>query len=379
MTTPNVHTFEDPARVAFHQNERRTQRTLHVEWSGNSLKFSVYSSLFDVEDAGTSNVKRDDVEMIIREITDLFKQIGGRRYTSTEGRLSQILNLKGIGASLYSDLIPTHLSRHCETWKDGDVVGVSSNEDWIPWELLHDGFGFWGERFNLFRLPRLPANEVVMPRRPGEPRDTTMPPRLVHVIGGDLTEEQVSHSRTAFEVLRNSVQVCELLHKMVGEVVVAFRAADVIHFSCHGHNGPLRLQTCLEDDPSVCLTRKTLRAADIQLPRGAVVFANACNSAKPELTVGNFVSFGWEFYLHGVSTYIGTIGAVPVDGAFSFAAEFYELLLKEARGSAFLAFDQLRSRCGKAGELPIRVLYAYYGNPSDSCNLFSQKESGNGD
>jgi hypothetical protein len=52
-------------------------------------------------------------------------------------------------------LIPPKVVEHAQKWESGSPIIISTNEQWIPWELLYDGQESWGRKFVLARCPRL--------------------------------------------------------------------------------------------------------------------------------------------------------------------------------------------------------------------------------
>ena len=157
-------------------------------------------------------------------------------------------------------------------------------------------------------------------------------------------------------------QFSTLVDCYLGEILKAISDATVIHFDCHGfRDHPARLQTtALTNDKYLQLTLDAVEGKSLCLQRGCLVFANACESNAPSFGLGEARSFGWAFYTKGAGAFIGTLGTVPSKAAFAFVDRFYRALAGQAFGDVGLAFQLAHND----GEMPVRLMYCIYGNPS---------------
>jgi len=316
---------------------------------------------------------------LLKTVAEFLKSLSGSNYGPSAsntnrpvgpGEKSQLENLKALGERVYKRLIPPNLQSEISKWKDSTWVGVSSRNDFIPWELLHDGERFIGERFRFYRLPKLPPHdEAIREIRPISYSPSKLYDKnIVHVIGGNLGVETLERCKKHFGNI--SASVTELEERYLEEVLEAIQQAHLIHFTCHGLPNPLRLQVAKSADPTVNLIIGSIRHYDMSLIDGCVVFANACNSAGAEPVLGEFRSLGLEFYLKGAGVVIGTIGTIPADVAVDLANSFYEALKNDPDGNVFSAFyaaknngsDQPANKWVDKSRL-LRQLYSIYGNP----------------
>jgi hypothetical protein len=253
----------------------------------------------------------------------------------------------------------------CE-WPDRTVLGISSNADWIPWELMHDGKGFLGQRMLLVRMPRIRAGELGAAASPTLRLGASAPGRMIlNVIGGEL-DGQVAACHRLFASVAPDVEVHPLEGASLAELLEVIGNADLVHITCHGRRDPLRLQICRQDDELVSLLLDSLRLDTFQLKPRCLVYANACNSAAADSRLGEFVSFGTEFFKKGAATYIGTLATVPIAGALGYASRFYEEL-KACGGDVFDAYQTAKNVSVAVG--PTCLLFCIYGNYLNSAKL----------
>ena len=133
------------------------------------------------------------IDRLNEEIAALFASVAPRGYDECqEAAEAQEIAISSAGQRYFRELIPPELAEELRDWEDGTCVEISTEEGWIPWELLHDGQDFLGRRFLLFRLPR-PENDddddgtndnSALPR-PIEDGSAGFI-KVVHVIGGNL-------------------------------------------------------------------------------------------------------------------------------------------------------------------------------------------------
>lgn len=268
-------------------------------------------------------------------------------------------NIEGLGQKLYETFLPAELQKCAKQWKQDATVIISTNEQWIPWELVHDGNNFWGSKFNLARIPRLPDRSAhdhnfVPPTQ--QPQEHVF--GIANIIGGNLGVNTTSQVKNLFaRVAPNAVSTSE--NAALIDVLKFIENTAIVHFTCHGHIDP----PCLQLGNSVNSHHSNLYVSSLrQLKRvnQSIVFANACMSANAGSLLGKLCSFGWEFYKNGSGTYIGTLGPVPTIYAIKFAEHFYENMLYSGQ-----TVGQALRFALQSAELdnPFWLLYCLYGNP----------------
>jgi hypothetical protein len=347
------------------------RKTIHVNVGPTGLFYSVTHADGDVDDFVTIHAPggRASFADLLEQVAIFLDQIAASGYTNRPPRGSQLENLRGVGTSLFERLVPGALCEQIGSWPDASWITIATNESWVPWELLYDpiGNGFLGERFMVFRLPRvLRSTQGIGPRiaSGGTKLETVQVQKVLNVIGGDLPLGPAQICERLFERIGGRGVTVRLLKEVyLTDLVRETADADLIHFTCHGHREPfLRLQISANaDDPTVDLLVTAIRLPTFAIKRGSLIFANSCGSGAARLQFGEFLSFGWEFYLKGSSVFIGTLGTVRSDSAIAFAAAFYDALIDGARGDICAAYRQAKSVVRASGAS--HLLYCLYGNP----------------
>jgi len=342
-------------------------KTLNVTWNGISkLTYSLYHNSGIIEgDWEIENIgSKENIEHSLTEIASLITAIAGKKFLNEDENLSCLENMRGIGMTLFDRLIPEELRTVVKKWRSGEVLCISTNEQWLPWELINDGNGFWGERFLLFRIPRLKNNLALSDQKSSTSKrqlasDKTI--KVVHVVGGDITPIHVEKAKSVFKTISDPGSVITLEKKSLVALMKQTDNADLLHFTCHGHSDPLYIQISDKDDKQLNLLITSLKNENFLLKNGCIVFSNACNSAAPTVIFGDFVSFGWEFYRKGAAIFVGPIGTIPTEYAIEFSLNFYKRLF-ENKASIGKAFWDAKQDMSKKSNL-FHLLYCLYGNP----------------
>ena len=342
---------------------RRDRKTLDITWHDeNTLIFKVRYPSNASKSFGETRIREFSVvQGMLDEIDDFLKKLSSVEYGALGGKTSQVTNLKGVGTSLFRKLIPTVLQDEIRGWPNDTWITIDSDEQWIPWELLCDRTQFLGVRFMLFRLPRLDAGSCDCgPEGSLSAGSSTevVVNKVVNVVGGKLRDKRECCAAHFANVV-GSTKVVPLHEPMLADFMQEVEDADIVHMTCHGHGRSLRLQIAADDELTVSLMATSVAIAGVRVKRNSLVFANACRSGTAELYVGDFLSFGKEFFCKGVAAFIGTLGAVPIDAALLFAQAFYDALCRNDDG------DIRRAYCDAKGNADVLVgpLYSFYGNP----------------
>jgi hypothetical protein len=273
------------------------------------------------------------------------------------------LNTRAFGDALYQMLIPGDLAKEINGLSDGDSLIISTNEQWVPWEILHDGVDYWGKRFILSRSPR-PWDYTDLPKR-AEISHTVdvlgkQSSKVVNVVGSGLPSELGKRAAGLFDDLQSKVEVETLEAQPVAKLQSTL-PTSLLHCTCHGRTHPKMLQTGPDSSRLNNLLPETVNL--LPLGEGALVFANACTSAGPAKFFGQLHSFGWQFYLRGARAFIGTLGPVPAPQAIRFAEVLYSTLLyHQPRLTLGEALTHTRKEMEKEHNL-FWLLYCLYGDP----------------
>ena len=272
------------------------------------------------------------------------------------------LSLQGIGQFVFQQFIPPEVAKRVREWQSGFSVRVSTNEQWIPWELMHDGEDFWGNKFIIARYPRLPDRRTLPDKSRQKRTGLKQIREIVNVIGGQVPDPEAKKASELFNELPPLVDIKVLQEQPVSKLQEVVSTADILHCTCHGH---------LQDVPFLQIYANTSKTQNLSLytietlplKSGSFVFANTCYSSTPVQTCGEFSNFGWEFYRRGAGVFFGTLGAVPAKYAVSFAENFYEQLLgKDVKLTIGQAVAKAKQVAAKEHNL-FWLLYCIYGDP----------------
>lgn len=353
--------LKDPIKfLELHRpDELQHKLILHVTWLSRvgELHFKVPTLSTDDEWVQSSPELKSQIEDSLRELNAFLTEA-----VSTQGMTkpfweSICLNLKAKGAFLFNTLIPKDVIALLSSWPGHSILAISTNEQWIPWELMFDGDDFWGKKYMLTRYPR-PSDHTKWPREVTEHGNSRVVQKVVNVIGGGLQIDDSERAGQLFKGVSSRVTVSELREKAVAELSTEIATADVIHCTCHGLLHPHLLRISKDGSRTQNLLPETVRLLPLQA--GTLVFANACSSAAAALLFGTFNSFGWEFYLKGAEVFIGTLGAVPTKYAIEFAEIIYAQLFNAH--SIGQALTKAREEAEKKQNI-FWLLYCVYGDP----------------
>jgi hypothetical protein len=363
----NVAILEDHAeglRKLTHKPRNPDLYMIHVYWQPREGKLSY--TIFSAENLKNAQAREqanpsaeEDASAYLHNLDSFLTEAANQRNPSEEDWESLMFNLCSMGDDLRTKLVPEQVSDSVASWKTGSVVVISTNEQWIPWELLHDDLGFWGDRFILARLPRhlegthLGRSVETESMRPGRTR------KIVNVIGGDLERKYIPQIVALFDNFK-PLDVVLLQGRPIFVLKAELSDADILHMTCHGDVEKHYLQVSAKRGLVTNLTPQGVRLLSIK--PGSMVFANACSSAAPTLSLGQFRSFGWEFYLrHAV--FVGTLGSVPVGYANDFAQVVYRELLRQDQPSSIgQAIAVARQEAVKQRNI-FWLFYCIYGDP----------------
>lgn len=363
----NVLTLEQK-RIPLDRADRLEKRLLRVRWNKKlgELMFLVsfhdqfYDEEWIVEDVPTE----DTVVNYIDEISERLKplvQIGNPEDVTWEDIM---INLDGLGRRLFEDLIPKEVGEIIREWPSGICLNISTNETWIPWELIYDGSFFWGEKFIITRLPRIISTKRGRPRiRRAKYSRQLRIEKILNVLGGDISTDSCSRVKNFFASLITPSNVVDLERKTIGALVKESSKLDhdLMHYTCHGYKNPAMLQISDVKQEFRNLSLNTIE--NVQLKFGCLVFMNSCLSGVPSLTLNRFSSFGWEFYLKGAGAFIGTLGEVPVDYALDFSEKVYGQLKDKSNSRTIGEVLWEAKKESKGAKNIFWMLYSLYGDP----------------
>jgi CHAT domain-containing protein/tetratricopeptide (TPR) repeat protein len=358
MTTAQKNTRPDAAKVLHLEaglEGERVRISLAVQCAGEM------QTVRQVEELGVAMAR---IERRCQAMVQFLNQV------NRQGRLTPdvLSRVQETGQLLRDELFSADLKERLNS-DDGDILVLTLDDTLVhlPWELLHDGSEFLGQRFAMGR--------VVRTRRPvvgACPRELAPPLRILVLADpcGDLNAayEEGLQIRGLAECRPDLLEVTFRSTGVQSDFLRAkLRSYDWVHFAGHadfydadsGQNGWR-------------LGNDRLTAEDVQRMAGtgcmpALVFANACQSARcgprPD-TQARMFTMANAFLLSGVKHYLGTFWEIPDAQSRHFALAFYNHLLNGgSMGAAVLAARRdIMARYGR--EDIVWASYLLYGDPT---------------
>lgn len=371
----NLLVMEDPVE---HLDESMSLEGLHrrmiwVNWNQRQGKitYDLKPSAPDDDDLPCDKSfpqLQRDIQDYLKNLNEFLNEAVVQANPSDELWQSICLNLEGYGRTLFDQLIPPQIAERSRQWPPDATVIVSTNENWIPWELLFDGEDFWGRKFCLARYPRF--TDAIQKPKKSRPKIPSLRPikKALNAIGGDILKPHTEKASKLFENLLATDSVKVLKARPISVFEENLSEMDIVHCTCHGRTRPHMLQLSGNNSRLENLLPETIGRLSLQ--KGCFVFANACSSNVPVLTFGKFGSFGWEFYRRGAKIFLGTLGAVPVKYAVPFAESIYKHLFSEDKSTPTIGQAMARAKRAASKDRNLFwLLYMIYGDPDLTLKL----------
>lgn len=377
-SSPKVLSMEDPIdglKNLESMTVNPDKHTLNVTWieRESKLLYTIFPANRLGEWEKTIPNIQDKIEDDLRSLNAFLTEVVQQGNPSDERWESICFNLQSVGANLFEMLIPSEVAKKVRDWKIGSPVIISTNEQWIPWELMYDGEDFWGKKFIIARSPRLSDSQDLPDKNRPESKGKRQIKRIVNIVGGDVPSSEAERATHLFSNLLPPEAVQLLAKQPISSLVKAIPGTDALHFTCHGHLEPHLLQIAGDKNKTRIENLLPETIQRLPLEPGSLVFANACASTVPVLTFGKFSSFGWKFYQRGADAFIGTLGAVPVKYAVNFAEIVYrELFNPDEKITIGQAVAKAKEVAANERNL-FWLLYCIYGDPDFS--IVQQKNS----
>ncbi len=353
-------------------------------------------------DSAHNTVKRHGYRVLLESsrlgatLAEQFNRVNQQTIQNILSRLEGLLQLswitkqhlrefESLGRSLGEDVIQQLDSPLADEWQH--VLSENPNDvlhlqlqlplDLMryPWELMHDGEAFLGERYALGRQLSTPSGMA----RPVPTR--TQRGLRVLIIGDPLLDGSVNCQQlfAAREEAKQVADQFERLHIELGNELDFHRERDVyiqetvtthqfremlrcgkydiIHFAGHAQyveSDRERSAWIFSDGPLWAVEIRNTLAKCSAVPW--LVFANACESGMGKGTMAGYQSnvFGLAtaFINQGVTAYVGPLWPIGDAVAFQMAKDFYQALLlqRESVGES-LRFAKSRAKLMTTREL----------------------------
>ena len=338
-------------------------RTLHVDYNArkNKIVYHVYSKDSEAPAVFKVNLPNSIDEMFdrIQKLTVFLDEIVKIGDTSAGEWKDIYFNLNSKCQNLYHMIVPDEISEMIKEWESGSAFIISTNEQWIPWEVFHDGSDFLSRKFIFSRYPRLSDGK----KKPQKDRVKTSSldiGQITNVVGGNFkvpkTNERV---RKLFNFLPN-IKVNPLIEESISDLVEVLPETDLLHITCHGSMTHPMLQISDEQTEFKNLNLDIVR--NLPLKPGCFIFANACYSNTTVSVFKDLTNFGWEFYKDGAETYIGTLAQIPEVYAVEFAESLYQALFSGENLTVGQVMHLVKNKMS-ANKNIFWLLYSMYGDP----------------
>jgi hypothetical protein len=337
--------------------------TLHLT-SGpdDTLRATTFGSLAEstIKTFEEFHVDGDYLRSKASEVTGCLRRAAENGYSA--GDFGNLQQMKEAGEDLFNELIPASLRGKLEDAAGGDlVVAMDERLVGLPWELLHDGKGFFCRRYRMGRVVSTPPSS-----RRVEKRKLVPPVSLLSVADpeGNLPaalDEAAALRKTAIG-LEGAVEAAFFTHRVrTADFLDGLRRFDVLHYAGH-----------VTDDASLAFadghcTAQQIRGRAGRHPFPSLVFLNGCRSSCGAFIMeqGQARTFDLasSFLLSGARHFIGSLWNVHDAVAARAGIRFFEAFLKGMTvGAAFQeAQDHLAATFGELSM--VWAGYLLYGDP----------------
>jgi hypothetical protein len=249
----------------------------------------------------------------------------------------KIRDLTSLGKLLYGMFLPVPIQKHMESINEPMILKTNDNE--MPWELLHDDSDFLCLKVPIGR--RLRSREISR-TNPVTKTDKT---KLLFIVNatGDLAaaEDEVEYIQ---KHLSSEIEV-EILKREAAtnaSILSALRSGDydIIHYAGHAEFNSISP----DESALISAGRSKIYAQEIKRILGGkpFVFLNACSSGKEKIcekgegyTGSDTEGLASSFILGGAVAFIGASWPMPDISAGILASEFYkQVLMGDSIGEA---------------------------------------------
>jgi CHAT domain-containing protein len=329
-------------------------KTLEIIYSNECFRFRFYNPQTDTDHP----VQRQYISRlpanILNALLDRLWQNLISDYSYDE--------LVNIGKLLFKQIIPHELAAQLE--KESEGIMIVSEDQNIPWELLHDGKDFLGIKHVLGRCLVWSLNEKVLEDK------KQINCLIISNPTGDLAEAE-NEAVSLMKFLRNHKLTCKYLARSeasLDQILLELNSYsyDFIHYSGHvvkDGNGEYSFALANEQYLTVNVINK------LSFGR-TLVFINGCSSGKidisqhPDPIQTEISGVAVPFISAGAISVIGSLVRISDQGARQFAEIFYISILKgQSIGSAMVtARCIMKERYGDTDN--IWASFVLYGNPA---------------
>ena len=305
-----------------------------------------------------------DEEALNAEVEKELEKMGvgrGKKFNIED----QIQNLNSMGKLLYTMFLPVPIQKHLEGIKDPLILQTNDNE--IPWELLHDDKEFLSLKVPIGR--KLRSREVSR-INPVKKRDRV---KFLFIANptGDLesAEEEVEFIKSSLgpEI---DVDILKGGDATNASILSAFQSGnyDVIHYAGHAE---FNLKSP-DESALIGANNSKIFAQEIKRILGGkpFVFLNACGSGKEKIcedgssyTGSDTEGLASSFIMGGALGLIGASWPTPDISAGLLASEFYKHFLAGERIGEALRKARIQFKKARPNDINW-MAFILYGDPT---------------
>jgi CHAT domain len=306
---------------------------------------------------------------------DLQQSIEGVATESREGNIDILSKLAQKGNYAFKRVFPVGIPRELisAVLKKGATIQFSSEDFFLPWELVYDGplgkqydpCSFWGMRHTISRA-------IIRDARPGalaSPVIQSVCPHvgliacneLQYVVTHEIPTLQELHRRG--RILLSCLECLDVTQREQGlETFGRFLRGNtqIVHLACHAYEkDPLHL-SCLYVSNDFPISIEDFVVREFAIEHHPFVMLNACLTGTiSPLYTSNWASLFWEYGARGV---LATEFRVPDSFAAAFMKELYKHFLSgKPIGVSLLT---TRRHFWKRHQNLLGLAYALYSSPS---------------
>jgi hypothetical protein len=363
VSLPLVDNFSVDIQIRIQPRGREYQGYIQTDYS-DWCSFPIQLTTQDVKDLNT------ELQRAIEFVSSSFEtdSTDSTQHCEAISRLAQkgCFAFKKIFAKgTPRDVIHAALSR-------GAVIQVTSEDFFIPWELLYDGpLGdqidascFWGMEYIISRT-------LIREARPGDFMPPVIPsrPRVGLIACHELEHVLKKEIPTLQKFLQQEQIDLSCLHPLVSDQrdkgLADFgrflsEELQMIHLACHAYQQETLSESYLLVSDGFSVSMEDFDVQEFEIEHKPFVLLNACLSGTINpLHTSNWAALFWKCGARGV---LATEFHVPDWFAASFVEELYkQLLLKRPIGEALLL---TRRYFWTQHKNPLGLGYALYSRPS---------------
>jgi len=311
------------------------------------------------------------IHSISSEIFSLLYQFSRSSHTYMTGNGRRLVKL---GQHLYDSIFPLQIKERLANIKLKDLcIVIDDSLISIPWEILHDGEGFWGLSYNMGRV-------VTTSQYFYRPKRSEYYERLKMLLLADPRED-----------LPNSCQEGILLNQELSkqadfiDCFLELRKIDttkilreisqyhIVHYAGHAkydQENPGLSGWCLKD--GILTAQEILKVSGGKKSFPSLIFSNACSSGHtskwPDMAGHKDINRAYDlvnaFLRSGAQHYIGTFQDIIDPSSLDISLYFYQYLMSHNSIGESLRKARLEVIKKYGADNLIWAFYMMYGDPT---------------